>query len=141
MRFLIYLFAAAAIVFPCFIISKTFERLPKRQDKAKEEAIKKGNVVEATLERTYWRNGGTEKDQHRENQCDYVYEVNGKQYKYTIYNNNPPSVLRLYYLKNPRKAAVQGAIDVSGKPWLLRFAIVAAIITVIAEILVNRGTM
>ena len=87
------LFVAAVIVFPWFIVSRTFEGLPNKQAKAKEKAIKMGHVIEASLSDIYTRTNGTEKDQHRENTCIYHYCVNGKRYQYTLFNDHPPKTL------------------------------------------------
>ena len=133
-EYFIYLFAAAVIVFPWFIVSKTFERLPKKQEKAKEKAIKLGHVVTASFVRSF---GKSREDGSRESQCEYQYYCKGKKYKYTLFTDFPPREIDLYYIRNPRKAEVAGAINVSEKPWLLRYVIVAAIIILVMKLIVK----
>lgn len=137
MVYLMCLFVAAVIVFPWFIVSRTFEGLPNKQAKAKEKAIKMGHVIEASLSDIYTRTNGTEKDQHRENTCIYHYCVNGKRYQYTLFNDHPPKTLTLYYLNDPQKAGVEGDINVSGTSWILRYLIVLGIVVFLAKVLIK----
>ena len=53
MEYFMYLFAAAAIVFPWYLISATIDRSPKRQEKAIRKAIEQGHVVTAVFVRSY----------------------------------------------------------------------------------------
>lgn len=128
-----YLFLAGAIVFPWYVVSKTFESLPSRQREAMGKAIEKGHVLTATLVRQYYNTGGTDKDQTRATLCIYKYQYKGKTYKYQIYNNYPPQTLTLYYIRNPRKAGSVGDIVLKERRWLLRFAVVAGIIIFISK--------
>ena len=53
MEYFMYLFAAAAIVFPWYLISITIDRGPNRQEKALKKAIEQGHVVTAVFVRSY----------------------------------------------------------------------------------------
>ena len=130
MEYFMYLFAAAAIVFPWYLISITIDRSPKRQEKALRKAIEQGHVVTAVFVRSYQKEKGNGR------QCDYKYEVNGKTYTCSIFSDNPPRTLELYYVRNPKNANIATAINVSEKNWFLRFAIVAAIIILFAKVIV-----
>lgn len=134
MEYVWYFLAGAAIVFPWYIISSTIDRLPKHQEKARLKAIEKGHVVTATLVKYYGRDRDNPSQQA---QCKYKYEFDGKTYSYTAYSDYPPETIKLYFVKNPRKAAVGNAINVSEKPWFLRFIIISAIIIFIAKVLVK----
>ena len=130
MEYFMYLFAAAAIVFPWYLISATIDRSPKRQEKALRKAIEQGHVVTAVFVRSYQKEKGNGR------QCDYKYEVNGKTYTCSIFSDNPPRTLELYYVRNPKNANIATAINVSEKNWFLGFAIVAAIIILFAKVIV-----
>ena len=132
MEYFMYLFAAAAIVFPWYLISATIDRSPKRQEKALRKAIEQGHVVTAVFVRSYQKEKGNGR------QCDYKYEVNGKTYTRSIFSDNPPGTLELYYVRNPKNANIATAINVSEKNWFLRFAIVAAIIILFAKVIVQK---
>lgn len=132
MEYFMYLFAAAAIVFPWYLISATIDRSPKRQEKALRKAIEQGHVVTAVFVRSYQKEKGNGR------QCDYKYEVNGKTYTRSIFSDNPPKTLELYYVRNPKNANIATAINVSEKNWFLRFAIVAAIIILFAKVIVQK---
>ena len=129
MEYFMYLFAAAAIVFPWYLISITIDRGPNRQEKALKKAIEQGHVVTAVFVRSYQKEKGNGR------QCDYKYEVNGKAYTCSIFSDNPPRTLELYYVRNPKNANIATAINVSEKNWFLRFAIVAAIIILFAKVI------
>ena len=130
MEYFMYLFAAAAIVFPWYLISTTIDRSPKRQEKALRKAVEQGHVVTAVFVKSYQKEKGTGR------QCDYKYEVNGKKYTCSIFSDNPPRTLELYYVRNPKSANTATAINVSEKNWFLRFAIVSAIIVLFAKVIV-----
>lgn len=131
MEYFTYIFVAAIIVFPWYIISKNIERLPKHQQKAKEKAIQMGHVVTAEFVRSF--SNDREEDRGLGRQCEYHYICNGKKYKYIIFTDNPPRTLKLYYLKSPKKAAMGDSIETSEKHWILRFIIVAAILIIIVK--------
>ena len=130
MEYFMYLVTAAAIVFPWYLISTTIDRSPKRQEKALRKAIEQGHVVTAVFVRSYQKEKGNGR------QCDYKYEVNGKTYTCSIFSDNPPGTMKLYYVRNPKNANIATAINVSEKNWILRFVIIAAIIIIIAKVFV-----
>jgi len=130
MEYFMYLFAAAAIVFPWYLISATIDRMPGRQAKAIRKAIDQGHVVTAVFVKSY------QKEKGKGRQCDYKYEVSGKTYRCSIFTDNPPGTLQLYYVRNPKNANIETSINVSEKNWLLRFAIVAAIIILFAKVII-----
>jgi hypothetical protein len=62
----------------------------------------------------------------------YQYEYKGKKYRYRYYlNDNLPSTITLYFMKNPRKAttSVMDAVDKTN--WLSVYLIVAAVLYVV----------
>ena len=130
MEYFMYLVAAAAIVFPWYLISTTVDRSPERQKKALRKAIEQGHVVTAGFVRSYRKEKGNGR------QCDYRYEVNGKTYRCSIFSDNPPQTLQLYYVRNPKHANIATAINVSERNWFLRFAIIAATIILFAKVFV-----
>ncbi len=130
MEYFIYPVTAAAIVFVWYLISTTIDRSPKRQAKARRKAVEQGHVVTAVFVKSYLKEKGNGK------QCDYKYEVSGKTYKRSIFSDNPPRTLKLYYVRNPKNANIATAINASEKNWLLRFVIIAAMIILIAKVLI-----
>ena len=136
MEYFWYLIAAAVIIAPWLVLTKTIEALPNRQSKARQKAIEMGHVLTATLVKQYYNTGGTDKDQTRQTYCVYRYEYKGKSYKYEIYNDYPPQTITLYYLKDPKKAGGLGDIVIKKRRWWLRIAIMTGIIIIIAKILV-----
>ena len=130
-----YLFAAAAIWFPWYIISRNAEALravrhPEVQAAAKQRAIEMRHVVTATLWRSF------QKEDSRGCHCIYHYTCNGKQYRYDIYEDAPPREITLYYLDSPRKAAPEGAIALHRRHWLVRYVVIAAVIIFVAKVLI-----
>ena len=105
------------------------ELLSPRDPKALKKAIEQGHVVTAVFVKSYKKEKGNGR------QCDYKYEVNGKTYTCSIFSDNPPRTLELYYVRNPKNANIATAINVSEKNWFLRFAIVAAIIILFAKVI------
>lgn len=132
-EYFMYFFVAAVIVFPWYIISKTIELLPGRQEKAMQKIIEKGHIVTAIFVKSYGRDSD---NPFLPSQCLYKYTCNGKTYKYTTFDDDPPRELKLYYMHNPRKASTSNAINVSEKHWFLRFLIISLIIIFIAKVIV-----
>ena len=61
----------------------------------------------------------------------YKYEYKGRTYKYQFQvgtAETPPFTLKLYFVKNPRKATVDEALTAMTVNWPLVYIIVAAII-------------
>ena len=129
MEYFMYLVTAAAIVFPWYLISTTIDRSPGRQERAMKKAIEQGHVVTAAFVKSYQKEKGNGR------QCDYKYDVNGKTYRRSIFSDNPPRTIQLYYIRDPKNANIATAINVSEKNWFLRFAIIAVIISIIAKVL------
>jgi hypothetical protein len=94
------------------------------------KAIEQGHVVTAVFVKSYQKEKGNGR------QCDYKYEVNGKTYRRSIFSDNPPRTMQLYYVRNPKNANIATAINVSEKNWVLRFVIIAAIIVFFAKVIV-----
>ena len=127
MEFLESLFLAALFVFPAYLISLGVTGTESRRKKALEKAISAGHVVTAVLIRKssrHWNVPGlTTPGPHRRG--TYEYEYKGKKYRYRFWSDNPPSTLKLYFIKNPGKATVAGAMYDSTISWPLVYLVVA----------------
>ncbi len=116
-------------VFIAYLISHAINDTPKKREAALENAIKAGRTVRAVLVKRratrrkipgtheFWSSIGY-----------YKYEYKGKSYKYKYWADNPPSTLKLYFVKNPAKATVAGALSPVVINWPLVFIIVAVVL-------------
>lgn len=120
-------FAACVIVFPTYLITSAVKGTDRQQDKVVEKAISQGHVVTAVLRKCAGSRGEVPGMQSTRfaRLGIYDYEYGGKRYQYKYYSENPPKTLTLYFLKNPKKAAVKGALTNTNVCWPLIYAAVA----------------
>lgn len=123
------LVAAFFVVFIAYMISHAKNDTKKKREMALEEAIRAGRTANAVLVKRratrkkipgtheFWSSIGY-----------YKYECKGKSYTYKYWADNPPATLKLYYIKNPAKATVAGALSPVTTNWPLVFIIVAAVL-------------
>lgn len=126
---------ACMLVFPFYIISLVRSKSPSRKEKLLNQAIKKGHVVTAILKK---RHSSVDDPYSRSasGMVDlgvYEYTYKGKKYKYKLYDSNLPSTLKLYFLKNPRKAEEEAGLGSSNTCWPLIIGVIACIIYLIAK--------
>lgn len=123
------------IVFPFFIASLVRAKSPKRQEAAFNKALSKGHVVTAILKKRY----GSVDDpfsrsaRGRVNLGIYEYEYKGRKYKYKLYDDHLPSTVKLYFVKNPRKAVEAAALGASDTCWPLIIAVIACVIYLVGK--------
>lgn len=109
----------SAFVTPIYCFVRTYYYVFFKQDKLREEAERKGHVVQATLIRkwddsyTPDASGGIQyKKTHEVGR--YRYSVNGRNYRFVCKTDfsyeELPEELTLYWLKKPRKARTYGNI-------------------------------
>lgn len=129
MQVFISLFAAGVIFFPIYLISTAISESDRKQEKVKQDAIKKGNVVEACLKKGYA--ASLENPSHsmdRKRLGIYTYEYRGKRYTYRHSSEDLPYKLTLYFLYNPQKARPDGCIVTSRVSWPLLYTVIAFLI-------------
>lgn len=132
-------FVAFMIVFPIRMISHARSNNPKKSkaeaDRLKKLAIQRGHVVTAEL--VGWENDRVDR-LYSASRCDrlavYKYTYQGKTYKFRYRDDNPDLELTLYFLKNPRKATVAGALQEKKVPWVLIYLV----LTVLLSALIGR---
>lgn len=133
---------ASLAVTPIFCLLRTIFYVPFIREKLRREAIAKGHVIEATLQKKYnvvdytdLGNVGTEEDIGV-----YCYQYNVKQYKYQAVSKlsykELPSTIMLYYIKNPRKATCAMDLENWEIPWL-RFYIAISFIIAVTTVIVG----
>lgn len=132
MKLISSIFFACIYVFPVHLIFMLISGGKKRQERAREKAISRGHVVTAYLKRTSLNirpNFGDHRGWVKVGW--YKYEYKGKKYTYRYFAENPPESLTLYFVKNPRKAAVGAAVTDTGVNWPLVYIAVALILYLI----------
>lgn len=123
------LIAAFIVVFIAYFIVHSTKDTPKKQEAAVEEAIRAGHVVTAVLikrQATTKKIPGTHEFWSSIGYYEYKYK--GKRYKYKFWADNPPPTLKLYFIKNPAKATVAGALSPVTTNWPLVYIIVAFVL-------------
>lgn len=126
---------ACMIVFPFFISSLVRARNPRRQQESLNQAIANGHVVTAILKKRY----GSVDDPFSRSARGmvelgvYEYEYKGRKYKYKLYDDYLPTTVKLYFLKNPRKAVEAAALGASDTCWPLIIAIIACAIYLVCR--------
>lgn len=133
---------ASIVVTPIFCLLRTIFFVPFIREKLRKEAIRKGHVIEASLQKSYnavkhdteFGNVGTIEDIGV-----YHYEYNGKTYKYQATTSKGlSSKITLYYIKNPRKATVSMDLGNWEIPWL-RFYLIIALVIAVATVIVGMA--
>lgn len=129
---------------PIFCLLRKIFFVPFIREKLRQEAIRKGHVIEASLQKSYnvvehdteFGNVGTMEDIGV-----YHYQYNGKKYKYeAVASTGLPSKITLYYIKRPRKATVANDLGNWETPWFrfyLIISLIIAIVTVIAGVTIG----
>lgn len=128
MRLFNSLMGACFVVFIYYFIAHTTKDTPKKREAAVEAAIRSGRTVTAVLKKTRATTlsiPGTHEHWSSMGYYEYVYK--GKTYKYKYWADNPPATLKLYFIKNPAKATVAGALSPVVTNWPLVFAIVTMV--------------
>ena len=125
---------------PIIVFLRTIFIIPFKQKKMVQKALDKGHYVDAKLVKTY--DDWYEKDDGSFHVTNseigiYEYKVNNK----TItYRGNcvktPPDTVRLFYIKNPKKATDANSFGVREIPWLKIFLKTFLIIGIVCSILV-----
>lgn len=133
---------ASIAVTPIFCLLRMIFFVPFIREKLRKEAIRKGHVIEATLQKSYnvvkhdteFGNVGTIEDIGV-----YHYEYNGKTYKYQATTSKGlSSKITLYYIKNPRKATVSMDLGNREIPWF-RFYLIIALVIAVATVIVGMA--
>lgn len=121
--------AAVFVVLAAYMISHTINDTNKKREVALEEAIKAGRTANAVLVKrraTKKKIPGTH--EFRSSIGYYKYECKGRTYTYKYWADNPPSTLKLYYVKNPRHATVAGAFSPVVTNWPCVYIIVTIVL-------------
>lgn len=123
---------------PIFCLHRKIFFVPFIRKSLREKAIKKGHVIEATLQKrhnvvnhdTEFGNVGTMKDIGV-----YSYQCNGKTYKYQLITaTSLPPTITLYYIKNPKRATVAGDLGNWETPWFKLYLIISLVIAIAAVV-------
>jgi len=123
------LVAAFFVVFIAYLISHSINDNPKKKEKALEQAIRSGHTVTAVLiKRRATRKKIPGTHEFWSSIGYYKYEYKGKKYTYKYWADDPLSTLKLYFIKNPAKAIVAGALSSVVTNWHLIYAIVAVVL-------------
>lgn len=127
-------------VTPIFCLLRKIFFVPFIRKNLREKAIRKGHVIEASLQKTHnvvkhdtnFGTVGTIKDVGV-----YCYQCNGKKYKYQLITTTKlPSTITLYYIKNPRRATVARDLGNWETPWI-RFYLIISLVIAIATVIVG----
>ncbi len=85
-----------------FIIEIKCVRKYKKKDTRKEDAVRKGHVIQAKRI-NMWDDGTTKYDVNSYYHAKYQYEISGQKYIYRYMGKNfPVTNISLYYKNNPR---------------------------------------
>jgi hypothetical protein len=139
MNLLVSACIAFFIVFPIYLIASAIASRPSKQKAEQEEleklAIARGHVVTAKLVKIQ-SHSVRPASSFSNHDCMgiYKYTYNGKNYRYTFQADNPPGMLTLYFVDNPRKATVARALKKKGAPWPIIYAIIVAIVYMLMKI-------
>lgn len=134
MRLFLSAFIAFLIVFPIGMINAAIKANPKKSKEESAElqkiAIARGHVVTAKLIKTQTFSAVNPISINNfETTGIYEYFYNGKRYKYSFRDDHPEITLTLYFVNDPRKAAVSGALKRESKvSWPIVYLIVTAVI-------------
>lgn len=129
---------ASIVLTPIVCLLRKIFYIPLIREKLRENAKKKGHVVQATLQKHHnirrYDTGFGPMSTMKEFGT-YTYSVNGKQYKYQhITTRGLHDNLTLYYIKNPRKATVGGDLGNWETPWFKIYLIVSLVVAIITFI-------
>lgn len=135
---------ASLAITPLFCLLRKLFYVPFIRKSLREKAERKGNVVEASLQKSHTlrnHDSGMGPMPTMKEMGTYNYQVNGKAYTYRhISANRLPDTLLLYYIKKPGKATVANDLGNWESPWLKIYLIVSllvAIATVIVGMMIG----
>ena len=131
---------ASLAITPVFCFLRTIFFVPFIRGKLREEAERKGHVVEAHLLKSHnimsHDTDGVPLPT-MEDMGTYSYEVNGKTYKYRLLSTTGiPQTITLYYIKKPRKATLANDLGTWEAPWLKFYLIISLVVAVITFVVV-----
>lgn len=103
LKWIIVLAVFVGSFFIAFKAEKLLAPVLESRERKKQTAIERGNIIEAKLISRSIRNRG--EDGANEWYGKYEYTIGGrtKIYHATFYHISPPHVLRLYYVKDPKR--------------------------------------
>lgn len=132
--YFISLFMAAVVIFPIYIIKAQLTVGSKNQEKLYRKAVSRGHEATATLKRAYAPSMENPKNYlDRQQLGKYVFKYKGRTYHIRLrFDVNPPYEIKVYWLKNPRRAGTKGGIQDVFWPWLVAYFIVFIIVFLIA---------
>lgn len=117
-------------LFPIYMIKESIVAAnPKKRqaerERLKQLAIERGHVVTANLIKIQTFSDVNDNGFNRlESSGIYEYFYDGKRYKYSFRDDDPELTLTLYFVNDPRKATVAGALKKEPKiPFLIVFII------------------
>ena len=118
------------IVFIAYIISHNINgNNPKKREAMLEEAIRSGHTANAVrIKRRATRKSVPGTHEFLSSIGYYEYKYKGKKYKYKYWADDPPLTLKLYWVKNPAKATVAGALNPVTTNWFRTYIIVAFVL-------------
>ncbi len=123
------LFMGFVFTFPAYLITAGIAGSKERKEAALLKAISRGHVVTAVYKKHLSSSVPVPASKgHKTSSALYEYEYKGKTYRYHYSNDNLPNTLKLYFLKNPRKATVRSSLIDSEIDWLQVYVIVSAVI-------------
>ena len=134
MRFFVSAFVAFIIVFPIYLISSAFAKLPSRSERAKQIAISRGHVVTAKLKKkTLPSFDAPGAHALLGVVATYEYEYKGKTYRRRISCSlsGATDTCTLYFLTKPRRARLSTELSNSDTPWAWIFLAVALFVYLI----------
>lgn len=121
------LFLAFVVVMPCYWVSLYKASRKKNCDKMLATAIERGHVVRARLVKQSTLLSDVPGIAGYTYRLVYTYSYKGKDYKYLYWSATPPETLTLYFVKDPRKATVPGAMSPEKTNWVLVYLILTAV--------------
>lgn len=120
------LFLGFVFTFPAYLITTAVTGSRKRNEDAVLKAMSRGHVVTAVYKKHLSSSVPVPGSKgHKTSSALYEYQYKGKTYHYKHYNDDLPGTLRLYFLRNPRKATVRGNLTDSEVNWFLVYLVVA----------------
>lgn len=125
---------ASLFITPIFCLLRKLFFVPFIRKSLREEAERKGHVVEAHLLKKHnirdYNTDGVPLPT-MEDMGTYSYEVNGKTYRYRLLSTTViPRTITLYYIKKPRKATLANDLGNWESPWLKFYLIISLLVTV-----------
>ena len=128
---------------PIIVLFRTLFIVPVKRKKLVKEAEDKGHYVDAKLAKAYDDRQHNDDGTYTFSNCEvgiYKYEYKNKTITYRgDFVDYPPQEIRLYYLKNPKKATDANSLGLREVPWLKIFLKTFLIVGVICSVLAYIG--